>query len=297
MPFKMVPVVPEPPNQVEYPTAALNLFPRMTRALFLQTFGEEAPDWDKTQRIKRWADTSLLDNPNIDPDTYIVPYMFFDVDSQNVTTVKRMTMTARQAAAINLPGLHSYPKFINPSTSTAVIISPEGDRSPMGGDQLSTADQAKVLLADFPGSTTAQNGITGYSIQWNDEQRRNYEITFNGDTHNVALMIKQRYAQGVGSPGHWVMTGSSPVWVSEVLNQEPQDLRPEIPMPIRALKPFETIKSGIFSGALIHRTDLQDPNAPAPSGGAGLTAEQDARLKDIQKKAGQILALQTGVAG
>jgi hypothetical protein len=291
--FNMIPVAPEPPSQAEYPLQALELFPRLTRAIYAEKFGEEAAPWDTTKRIKRWGDTSVLASSS-DPDSDLVSYLYFERDTQGVTAIKKMTITVRQASEVNLPGTTVYPKYTVAATPAEILL-PDGSRTPLGSAVLATREQAELIRSDIQGSDIQASDIgSPFAIDWHDDARRQYTVLWRGRQLLVATLIGMKYANGIGAPGSWDLAGQEPRWISSIPQSQPQDLRPEIPMPVRPLKPFETVKSTLF-GALIHRSDLPDPNAPVAMPGAGLTPEQDTRLKDIQSRVTKLLQLQLNV--
>ena len=68
------------PNAAAYPPSELFLFDRHNRDTWEQAFGEPASPWDKERRIKRWADTSVLEGVDpLDLISTIVGYEYFDV--------------------------------------------------------------------------------------------------------------------------------------------------------------------------------------------------------------------------
>lgn len=277
------PITPEQPKEARYPLSALQLFARLTRALYLQLFGAQAPPWDKARPIKRWFDTSVLIDSQ-DPDNDIVTYEGWD---ERAKKIKRIAMTVREAATPNLPGLVSYPKYTAASTA-AVLVGPSGS-TPIPADFLCTRADADAICKAIDGAkvTEAATFVAGpFRYEWNGETRRQYVIEWRGQLLDAGALLKQQYANGVGAPGRWDLAGTTPVWISDAQDNGEQDPRPEVLIPMRKLLANERIDSTPF-GSVVVRVDLSQ-DQPAAGTGA-LTQEQDQRLKSIEAGVNRLL--------
>jgi hypothetical protein len=110
------------------------------------------------------------------------------------------------------------------------------------------------------------------------ELRRAWDIVFKGSPLNVGMLLAQKYAKGIGAPGHWDTSGSDAVWVSDPPAPTGlDDTRPPRPMPMRDLLPNEVFKAGLM-GVGISRTDLQ---AAVDQANGEFTADDRATLQQI----------------
>ncbi len=290
------PIVPAQPDQGFYAVDTLQLFKRLTRATAITTFGEEPPSWDKTKRIKRWFDTSHLE-AGVDPKT-VVEYTYFDYASR---TFKTMTMTAQEAASVNLPGVKSYPKYAVEPTP-AEVVGPNGPVGPLNPELLSTLVQAEGLSVTIQGEGVKESdGFKdgGYTIAWNGEKRRMHMILREGHWYNVGLLLASRNKGGIGSPGVWVLQEKvPPSWAPQGEENGEQDIRPEIPIPVRPLLENEILLVNRF-GAHVVRKDIAselNPGIPAMLVAAqpvvsGLPPDQFSVVQETLSVAGTILDL------
>ncbi len=282
------PIIPAQPNEARYGIEKLYTSPRLTRAIYAQLYGAEAPAYDPKSRIKRWFFNNLVSS---DPQNTLVTVTIWDAITR---TIRPMAMTEAVVSAPNLPGAVSWPKYVNPVGTPAIIVDPNGGQTlTMNGETLVDLVQAKAVLDEInaqlgPGFVLVPAGEPWpWKIVWGFEPRRKMNVTAGGNLWDAAAMLKNRFAAGLGSPGKWVDQGSlGPVFVSEVPNDGEQDIRPEIPMPCRPLLPNEQFATVTFGGlgGVIERTDLLPANSEAPGG--GLTAEQDRLLRGIAGKLG-----------
>lgn len=289
MPFFSRPKELSVPDEPFYPVEKLFLFDRHTRATWEQTFGEQAPPWNKDRRIKRWADSTALERVS-DPDNQLVEYTWFDLAS---ASFKKMTMTAREAATPNLPGKYVYPKYQIAPTPAVVIGPAPMDPMPVRPEILCHRAEAEALRNELGGEEVVE-GLTfttgPFRIDWRGETRRQWLIKIGGDYHNAGALLAMKNANGVGAPGKWEKTRTGPVWVSFAQDTGEQDPRPEIPIPCRPLDPVEAIYRTPFS-VVIYRKDKESPYNPKPVAQGGLTAEQAATLARIDANVQQLLAL------
>lgn len=276
------------PDEPYYPIERLYLFDRHTRATWERTFGEQAPPWDKERRIKRWADTSALEGV-ADPVNQLVEYNYFDLTSRSF---KKLVLTAQEAALPNLPGQYVYPKYAVAPTPAVVVGPAPLEPQPLRADLLCRKEEAQALAAELNAdevveSLTFTSGP--FRIEWNGEGRRQWLVRIGANYYNAALLIKSKYANGIGAPGKWEKTPrGEPVWVSFAQDTGDQDPRPEIPIPCRPLDPREALHVTPF-GVLVYRKDIASELNPQPAGSA-LTPEQAAMLVRIDANVQQLLA-------
>ncbi len=286
------PTNPPIPSEEVYGPASLQLFARHNRETFLATFGQQAPKWDKSRPIKRWFDTTL------EPGTKVTYSVFNDAKKG----FQQLPMTAEEAALINLPGTVAYPKHVVAPTA-ARIVSASG-AFPMNATLLSTQDEANNLAVVIMGSDgrVAESdafAAGNFSIDWGTETRRAWVIFSASNPtvrYSVAGLLKQQFANGVGSPGTWIFPFTAqvpPVWAPEAPGDAgEQDPRPEVPIPVRSLLPNEAVKPNFLGTVYIYRTDKDNPftNTVNNSGG-GLTEAQAKTLASISANVDVLLAL------
>jgi len=266
------------PDLPYYPPTALRIYDDYTRESYFAKFGERAPAWDKEKRIKRWFDTDAL-AASTSPDTDTVTYKIFRFGSN---TIETMIMTVREAAAINLPGVDTWPKYTIAPTDARMVDGTGHVISEVRPEFYTIRQQADALLAELQALTDKAKAVQlsldftsgPFQIRYGSDPRRPWEITYEGASYplNVGSMILQKNAHGVGAPGHWdVTTGQQPIWVTEVpANSSTYDNRPEVDVPIRALLPNEKISVTMMGMDVnITRTDKTSPYNPAPQAGQG----------------------------
>lgn len=277
------PVAAPQPEEPTYSVEVLELFPRLNRGTYLQKYGEQAPPWDKLKPIKRWFDTSVKEAN--------AGYIYFDRTKKEFSA---MYMTREEAAAINLPGTFDYLPYV--VTPTTAVFTSMGVRVPVRADILSTKEQAQALvqeiredlgLGNFALTVQESDSFAGQSIEWNGETRRPYVITGpngNGDSpQSVGLLIARKYVNGVNSPGSWKESGGFFAWAPDAPGDTgEQDVRPEVPIPVRNLRNNEEIASYPF-GIFVNRTDLAKPAVVNNSAGDSFSANDRETLNAIHK--------------
>jgi len=276
------PIIPAQPKEARYGIEKLYTSLRLTRAMYKEIYGEEAPAYDPKRRIKRWFFTDRVSDS---PDTNLLSVPVWDATTR---TIREMGMKESEVATPNLPGAASYRKYVNPASTSAVIVGPDaGDKLEINGATLVDPVVAKSVVDEINAALgTAYElkevaAVWPWNIAYGAEPRRQMKMA----EWDMAAILKNRFAAGVGAPGRWQDQGAlGPVFVPEVPNDGEQDLRPEIPMPCRALLPNERIESGFGGLISIVRTDLT-VDEPAPGTGA-LTAEQDKLLRGIAAAVG-----------
>lgn len=275
------PIIPAQPTEARYGIEKLYTCPRLTRAIYGEMFGEQAPAYNSKERIKRWQDKSVLEGL-LDPANFPVKVLVY-VAPDNL---RWLTMTALEAATPNLPGVTVWPKYVNPVATPTVIVGPDGDRLQISGETLVDLLLARFVVNEINATLSPTFSLVPasapwpWNIVWGLELRRRMNFSNGKNEFDAALILKGRFANGLGSPGAWALgPDGGPRWTSETPIDGEQDLRPEIPMPCRPLlenERFETVTFGGMGGVIV-RTDLT-VNEPAPGTGQ-LTAAQDAMVR------------------
>ncbi|KKM06409.1 hypothetical protein LCGC14_1744260 [marine sediment metagenome] len=237
-----------PPDLEIYPVAMLALFPRLTRAKYRQHTGEQAPPWEPSRRIKRWADRTLGE---ADPDG-AYPVRWYQVEAGEIAW-KETTITNAEAAALNLPGQYDYPKWDPAPVGGFQASNYDGSRQQVDVDAVSTREQAEILSAELNGLGVEEHSLDGPFYFWFEpsEKRRIWWVKLSGGGKIFAgRLLKKQYVNGVGAPGRWIRSERVPWWKSG-LDEIPEewDARPEIPIPMRALEANERLQLG-FGGAI-----------------------------------------------
>lgn len=255
-----------------------------TRALYYARTGQQAPPRDTGRQIKRWADSSVAHLPA----GQLVSYKVLRTDESGKLAVMGMTITAGEAAAFNLPGVYTYPRYTIEPTK-ALVVSPDGQTTPLSPAYLTTEDEAKKLAAEIGSTAPTENKPTGAFSDYfpPEEPRRAWVTIWKGAELQCSIYVAMKYANGIGAPGHWNLDGPAPAWVSEVNKTGAMDTRPEVLIPVRALKANEEIRCTPF-GCLVFRTDRGAGTSTGQAAG-GLTAGQDALLKRIGADVSNIL--------
>lgn len=250
-----------PPEQERYGVAELQLFPRLTRASYLERFGEQAPAWNRSRRIQRWFDTSVLDEAGGDPRDRIVSYEVFDPATGRF---EQMQMTAAEACVPNLPGTVSYAKYQVAPTRAVLKNVVDGSESPLNAAYLCELEEARQVAKELGAREwdVRQSEFGGpWRFVWNGETRRLWTVDWKGQRLQASMLLAQRHGHGVGAPGHWDLTGAEPVWIPEVPGDTGErDPRPEVPIPMRRLLPNERLEQGLGGVWVVVREDLAPPS-------------------------------------
>jgi len=179
------------------------LFPQTSRA---QT--PDAPPYDSTRKVKFWVDP----NPGAGP---TVTYQVLDPNANVIS----LTLSISEASTLNLPGHPDYPAYA-PTKSTATFTQ-SGIPIYFGVSLLSDAQAlAKAFgltdAAIFDELAVFQAGVDiSYPA---DDPRRAWAIRFAaGGFTEVAQLLAQQNANGVGAPGEWVKDAAGNwSWKSEL---------------------------------------------------------------------------------
>lgn len=250
--------IPQPKIQPEEPIYGieqLQLFPRLTRAIYREQYNVEPPPYDPAKRIKRWFDSTHVENGLGGLAAVQVRYTVHDPGSPG--GLVEISMTADEAATVNLPGAVVYPKY-SPAPTTAWINGPS-ESVPFPVDYLSHEDAARALLLEVGGveASLKQTLPAGpYFVVWGTEERRPWTFEAGGERYYAAALLRAKYAKGVGAPGRWdFQTAGGLAWVPEVADNGEHDLRPEIGMPLRPLAWNEELEQGLGGVWRVRRKD------------------------------------------
>lgn len=254
-----VPVTPAQPGSASFAPSALWLFQTYTRDSYRAAFGAETPVCDPTQPYKTWFDTSVAPGTS-------VTYQVFD---NTKGALVPLTMTAAQAASLNLPGVPHFQAYVVAPTS-ATVAPPNGTPSLVDPDLLATEAQAQ-MLANLLGGAVQSARFAGYvyaNLNTAADPRDLYDVTVNGNPWNAGLLLKALYSQGVGYPGKLdpntgQFTPAPPATASLLGNT---------PIPSRALLPNEAFSNAQFGGDwMVVNTSLR--NTPASTSAAAASSD------------------------
>ena len=265
-----LPVVPPQPNEDVYSPSALALFLEFTRDTYTAAFGVAPPPWDPTRLCKSWFDSSVPSGASVStPPAATVIYQILGQDTTGAWGLQNMTLASADAASVNLPGAITYPQYVvQPTDATR-------GNSGMSANYLSLESDANALMPTFAGTSLVDQGITAVFpvVYPADEPRRMWAIVLpNGNQLNVGLLLLERNAGGIGSPGHWntaadASPGGYPVWSADLPAPTGLDYTgPDRAMPLRALLPNERIGVqlfGLLPATVVMRTDLGQVQAEA----------------------------------
>jgi hypothetical protein len=278
-PISQPAALPQPDVQV-YGTDALALFQTFTRDRYRALFGVEAPPWDPSRPGKSWFDSTV----DLTVPGSLATYKTVDRDASGVWSVVPFSMTAFEAANVNLPGAFVYPPYsITPTTATR-------GGSAINPLYLSLEGDARSLMAVFSATSLIDEGATViFPVVYPPEElRRMWAILLPaGHTVNVGALLQMCNAKGVGAPGHWDLASGSPLWVAEPAPPTGfEDTRPARPVPVRELLANEKLQPGVMGfGVEVLRTDLQ--LAAAKQSGA-FTSDDRRLLEEIYRIVGKL---------
>lgn len=271
----MTNVFPPPPVDVNgnpetiYPVSALAKFSGRMRQIGDGPFDPSWPvqGWsDPTADTSDPANVYVYNTLNVNKDGSPI------LDPQGRGSLKQITIPAARAAKVNLPGVPTYASFPVPITSAT-----RGGQ-PINPIYLATPAQAQSLLAQLnaaAGSTVCtglvDQGLDGDPANpWMPfvypagDDRRQFIFFFKAPGANlndvssvqyVGLLLLAQNAMGVGSPGHWDVSGNAPLWVSTPAPAGPSQWSAgqSQPVPLRSLIAGETIQGGMF-GVFVTRS-------------------------------------------
>ena len=264
------------PEAAVYTTDALALFKTYTRNSYLAEFGVQAPAWDPARPAKNWFDSAANASAPESPRAYTIAGQ----DQSGNWGFQPMTLTAGDAATVNLPGAVVYPPY-QPASTQATRA-----RQSINPVYMVLQADAEAVMAEVGGNglfdegAIAKNPVSYPAVNYPmDEPRRMWAFQVKGQQYYAGLLLASKYALGVGWPGHWDFSHGYPLWVSGApAPTGVMDPRSPVPMPVRALLPNERLQAGPMGiGVLVARTDL----APAPAGAGGFTADDRNTLRRI----------------
>jgi hypothetical protein len=276
------PKVPGQPDADSYGVEALQMLPRLNRAIYAENVGSQATIWNLDLKIKRWADLTVKDKPT----TSEYRYLHLVSDGKNAI-VQENVITVGEAISVNLPGKYSWAKW-KPAPVMGYVLAPlNGLRTPISENFVSTRLQAEEMKRELDAAQIIEQTFTGpfRIIYEKEEDRRLFLVRLRGTAGkpgiltSVGLLLRMKYRQGVGAPGKWESPATEPRWIPKKSDAPGEyDARPEVPIPIRALLSNETPKLG-FAGIITIFKDKSD-------GGGG---SDDEILQRIDKTTAQIL--------
>lgn len=263
------------PTSARYSTDALTLFKTYTRETYYAEFGVQAPAWDPARATKSWFDSSA----GIDNSQALKTYSIVEQQSDGTRALNSMTLSASEAATVNLPGAVQYPQYRPASTKTT-----RAGQS-INPIYMVLEAEARAAMAEVGGSglfdegSVSHNAVSYPKANYPaDEPRRIWAFQVNGQQYFAGLLLASKYSLGVGWPGHWDFSRGYPLWVSDPpAPTGVSDPRQPVAVPVRALLPNERLQAGPMGvGVVVVRSDLEE----TPSG-AGFTAADRAMLQKI----------------
>src|SRR5712692_7882321 len=237
------PVSPAQPNLPYYGVLDLALFRSYTRESYRAAFGVEAPPYNPARVIKTWfdstADISQPDNVSV--------YNVAGRSSDGLYHMRQLVVPSAEAAVVNLAGAIAYPVYVVAPTTTQRVL-PGNPPTTVNPNYLSQEADASALSKEIGGDGIAQEQDGGgLTFDYGLEPRRLWEILWHGKRINAGLLLLNRNARGVGSPGHWDLTKQEPVWVADAPAPTGlDDTRPPRPMPLRPLLANERFHQGLM---------------------------------------------------
>jgi hypothetical protein len=281
-----------------------------TRSDYSAATGNQAAAFVTGQPVKRWLVTGLS---TTDPSAQYA-FGYLGLDPSGNPAVLSMTLPASVAAALNMPGVVSFPTYATwlagrAPTSGTVTYTYFGSSlvNPMDVSMLFTPDEASALAAEMsqqlsatfaavPLTTPDGNATAVYNYDPSDSRRiYDLSVTVGAGTSQMYAMggatglFALRSSVGVGAPGTWSWTLNSdgkttnyaagPRWTAAVQSDGATEAR-EYPIPIRPLvSPPEQLVELLGNVVAVERTDLMTATAAS-----GLTDAQSQALSDVQTK-------------
>jgi hypothetical protein len=285
------------------------------RSEYLAAIGTQAAPFVSGQPVKRWAVTGL----DLSQASAQYTFNYLGLDSTGNPAMLSMTLPAGVAAAVNMPGVMSFPSYASwlagraPTTGTVEYKFFGTDLvNPMDVSALFTPDEANALAAELSQQlgmtftavalTTPDGNATAVYNYDPADPRRIFDIKVSvgpGLDQMFAMgsatgLFAVRSSVGVGAPGTWSWTlnldgtaqkpatinyAAGPRWTATVPADGATEAR-EYPVPVRALVSPPEKLVGLLGGVVaVERTDLVSDTS-----GGGLTDAQTAALTDIQSK-------------
>ncbi len=230
-----------------------------TRELYAQEFGSQPDTYNPALPPKSWVGSGA--------------FKIFDYDKGAIVDI---TVPGSQDG-VNIPGVKSYPAYIVAPTKASAggsIINPI---------YMSMQSDAQTLMTELNGINLQQEDQPGFPTTYPaDELRRDWYFILNGQSVNVGALLLMKNVNGVGAPGRWDLTKSTPVWISEQPALPPAVTLPPVGVPI-SLPDGAAIIYLAFPGVgwVVQMPGDQAPGTSPASGGAAsdsLMAQETNRL-------------------
>lgn len=260
-------VIPAQPGLPQYSPSALATYPNWTRAAFLAQFGVQAPPFDASKAVKLWFATDAT------------AFNLYDSNSQKIGPI---TLSAADAAAVNLPGAYSYAQYVSPAN----VASFNFQTGPVfiTAGFVSAADAA--ALAKATGGTVAEAvSPVGGPYTYADPASKLYLIVIGGKQWSASFLMSQWTAAGVGHSGKWDFTGAPLFTADPDYTSAQANTPPQLGFPVRDLLPTEQLRPGL--SATVARSDMQPPSSPD---GGSFTDADRAMLMDAHSMLARLLA-------
>jgi len=274
-----VPIVPgQPLGRDVYGKESLYLFKLYDRASYFAEFGVQAPPCDPKRKMKRWFDSTAAGK-----------YKAFGQDARGYPLICDLTLSPEEASTVNLPGKSDYPAY-SPAPTTAVVRDYQGAPSQIDPYYLSTREEAFAMCAELGVDTVALsevNDVGPFEVDWRGEARRFFCI--GAQQEYVGQLLRLKYANGVGAPGHWMIFENKHAWVVDNPASEPASGE-EVQVPVRDLLPDERIIVGFGGTPLIGRGDAQVELSPFTAVDRIVLNDLNDRVKALETLLGSIQA-------
>lgn len=282
-----VPTPQAQPSTATYSVKVLDLLPSYTRDSYESTFGKQAPAFDPNRAPKSWYDSTA----GAGPKTYN------NVNTAQATPVwSTFQLSGPEAAAVNLPGLPHFARFVNPVLNSNITFKCNlpncaATQAPIG--QQATLAEAQSMLAEIgdPNLRIDDLGVSKPGCVFcysKNDPGSSVSIYYIGSM-NVADYWPNRNVNGVGYPGKWTKAFSGNYqFVADVLSDGAGTTFAPIPVPQRKLlsnEAFKTVLLGLIPVSVLTRLDVvdTDPQTGGNVSGGGFTDADRKLLSDIHK--------------
>lgn len=261
------------------PLSILNVFPTYDRAGYFKQFKVHAPKFDPTKRVKTWFDP----NPK-----ELNTYTTLKIGNLGQPIYEEFTMTAEEAASVNLPG--PYPAY-DPKPElgmTATLEGPFGyDNKPVDAGKISHRAEADEFAAQF-GMTviSVADAFPMIKFKGGNDQWNWWMVVDGVYKWTAADFIDLKRAKGVGFPGKFVKSAEGIIRFVETVS--PVSLS-EAPMPVRKLKSDEKLTVPPMGNPFI----VVGASDPMPGSGAIDVAPIVARISALEEKIDHLIFLIT----
>lgn len=222
----------------------LTLFPPFAdRADYKAKTGHQAPPFLRTLPVKHWEDPGAKASP---PGS---AYPFFYINRLGPPLRLSETITAAEAARVNLPGAYVYEqRVVAPTVATKAgqTLDPK---------HLATEAEARALATEvadaFSVHVVASNirvlDLDRFPITYGSETRRYWVMDIGtpgaaGSITTVGDMLALKNASGVGHPGHWTWSEVDGLgWIVDTADTTADDSLGVRQTAVRELRGDETL--------------------------------------------------------